>query len=94
MAIHLSPEQEKNLGDFLPDDYRNRANHLMCGTHPGFDDLDCRLGLTSRAAVDYGQGPIIGLGILDVSGEKGRLGGGIYDMPVTVFADAMAALEG
>ena len=94
MAIHLSPEQEKNLGDFLPDDYRSRAGHLMCGTHPGFGDLECRLGLTARAAADYGKGPIIGLGILDVSGEKGRLGGGIYDMPMTVFADAIAALEG
>ena len=93
MSIQLSPEQEKNLGDFLPADYRRRAQQLMCGTHPGFGDLDCRLGLTARAAVEYGQGPIIGLGILDINGEKGRLGGGIYDMPVTVFADAMVALE-
>lgn len=93
MAIHLSPEQEKNLGDFLPADYRVRASHLMCGTHPDFGDLNCRLGLSARAAVEYGQGPIIGLGMLDISGEKGRLGGGIYDMPVTVFADARAALD-
>lgn len=94
MSIHLSPEQEKGLGDFLPDDYRSRASRLMCGTHPGFDDLDCPLGLTARAAVEQGQGPVIALGILDISGEKGRLGGGIYDMPVSVFADAMRVLEG
>ena len=28
MSIHLSPEQEKNLGDFLPDDYRSRASDI------------------------------------------------------------------
>ena len=93
MSIHLSRQQEKNFGDFLPTDYRTRGARLMCGSHPGFGDLDCKLGLTARAAVEQQQGPIIGLGVLDISGEKGRLGGGIYDMPVTVFADAMVALE-
>jgi hypothetical protein len=93
MAIRLSPEQEKNLGDFLPPDYRERASKLMCGTHPGFGELDCRLGLSARAAADHGQGPFIGLGILDVNGEKGRLGGGVYDMPATVFEAAVAALD-
>jgi hypothetical protein len=39
------------------------------------------------------QGPIIGLGILDITGEKGRIGGGIYDMPTNVFVDAMQALD-
>lgn len=93
MSIHLSPEQEKNLCDFLPNDYRSRGARLMCGSHPGFGDLDCKLGLTACAAVEHQQGPIIGLGMLDITGEKGRLGGGIYDMPVTVFAEAMAALK-
>ena len=92
MSIHLSPVQETNCADFLPDDYRTRAERLMCGVHPGFGDLGCRLGLTARRASDNHQGPIIGLGILDTTGEKGRLGGGIYDMPATVFIDAMQVL--
>ena len=93
MSIHLSPVQETNLGDFLPEDYRSRGARLMCGSHPGFGELDCKLGLTARFAVEQQQGPIIGLGMLDITGEKGRLGGGIYDMPVNVFAQAMSALE-
>ena len=92
MAIQLSPEQEKNQADFLPADFRTRSERLMCGKHPAFGNLNCRLGLTARTAVEQKQGPIIGLGILDITGEEGRLGGGIYDMPVTVFADAVAAL--
>jgi hypothetical protein len=93
MALHLSPEQEKNFADFLPDDYRERASKLMCGEHPGFDGLRCPLGSSARAAAALGRGPIIGLGILDIAGEKGRLGGGVYDMPVDVFDAAVTALE-
>jgi hypothetical protein len=93
MSIHLSPIQEKNLVDFLPADYRTRAERLMCAAHLSLGDLDCKLGLTARAVLDNHQGPIIGLGILDITGEKGRIGGGIYDMPTNVFVDAMQALD-
>jgi hypothetical protein len=93
MALQFSPEQEKNLGDFLPSDYLERAGKLMCGRHPGFGELDCRLGLCARAAAECGRGPIIGLGILDLEGDKGRLGGGVYDMPPTVFEQAVTALS-
>ena len=93
MSIHLSPIQETNLGDFLPDNYRARAKRLTCAAHPSFGDLDCKLGLTARAVLDNHQGPIIGLGILDITGEKGRIGGGMYDMPTNVFVDAMQALD-
>lgn len=93
MALQLSPEQEKSFANFLPAGYRERARRLLCGPHPGFGDLDCPLGLTARAASALGKGPIIGLGILDIAGERGRIGGGIYDMPPTVFDAAVAALD-
>jgi len=93
MAIRLAPEQLKALGDFLPNDYRARSARLLAGEHPVFDGLDCRIGLLARAVVGYGHGPVIGLGMLDIDGEKGRLGGGIYDMPATVFSAALAALD-
>lgn len=92
MAVHLSPEQEKNLKEFLPSDHRERSLLLLAGSHPGFGDLDCRVGLTARAVVQLERGPIIGLGILDIEGEKGRLGGGIFDMPVKPFQAALATL--
>jgi hypothetical protein len=93
MAINLAPEQMKALGDFLPNDYRARCAQLLAGAHPAFDGLECRVGLLARAVVEYGRGPVIGLGMLDIDGEKGRLGGGIYDMPATVFSAAMTALD-
>ena len=93
MAIELSPEQKKGLGAYLPDDARARTSGLSVGAHPYFRDLDIRLGSTARGAVEQGAGPMISLGILDRMGEAGRLGGGIYDMPVTPFSAAIEALS-
>jgi len=93
MAIDLSPEQKKGLGAYLPGDAQARMSGLSVGAHPYFRALDVRLGSTARGAVAQGTGPMIGLGILDRLGEAGRLGGGIYDMPVAPFAKAVEALQ-
>lgn len=92
MAIRFSPAQQENFADYLPNDSPSRAAILSVGAHPYFRTLDMRLGSTARGAVAVGKGPIIGLGILDRSGEAGRLGAGIYDMPVSPFARALEAL--
>lgn len=94
MAIELSPEQKTGLGSYLPKNAQSRMSGLSVGTHPYFRAMDVKLGSTARSAVAQGSGPVIGLGILDRLGEAGRLGGGIYDMPVTPFAAAMKALDG
>ncbi len=70
-----------------------RLDALSVGAHPYFRALDIRLGSSARGAVASGTGPMIRLGIIDRAGELGRLGGGLYDMPVGPFADALAALE-
>lgn len=93
MAIELSPMQKAGLGAYLPTDAKARTSGLSVGAHPYFRKLDVKLGTTARGAVAAGAGPVIGLGILDRLGEAGRLGGGIYDMPVEPFAAALSALE-
>ena len=93
MAIDLSPEQKKGLGAFLPDNAQARSSGLSVGAHPCFSTLGIHLGSTARGAVSQGSGPVIGLGILDRLGEAGRLGAGIYDMPVAPFAAAVSALQ-
>lgn len=93
MAINLSAEQTKLLGAYLPNNSSHRLNGLSVGTHPYFRALDVRLGLTARAVIRLGSGPMIGLGIIDREGEAGRLGAGIYDMPCAPFEAAVAALE-
>lgn len=93
MAIELSPEQKKVLGAYLPDNSNARVTGLSAGSHPYFRSLDIRLGSTARGAVAQGSGPAVGLGILDRLGQAGRLGGGIYDMPVDPFSAAVKALK-
>jgi hypothetical protein len=93
MALAHSPVQMGALGPFLPQDAERRIAALTAGGHPDFRGLDIRLGTTARGAVTATGGPVVGLGILDRLGQAGRLGGGIYDMPVTPFAQAMAALN-
>jgi hypothetical protein len=92
MAIQLSPLQKAHFASYLPADSQARSAALSVGSHPYFRTLDVRLGSTARSAVDVGRGPLVGLGILDRLGEAGRLGGGIYDMPLTPFVKAMEAL--
>ena len=92
MAIEHSPEQLKGLGAFLPGDARARTSGLSVGAHPYFNAFDISLGSTARGAVAQGAGPVVSLGILDRLGQAGRLGGGIYDMPVDPFAAALRAL--
>ena len=93
MAIAFSPEQQKRLGPYLPDDAAARSSNLSVGAHPCFRDLGVRLGSTARAVMAQKAGPVVGLGILDNQGNAGRLGGGIYEMPAGPFAAALRALE-
>jgi|TARA_B110000908_G_scaffold11636_1_gene13598 hypothetical protein len=93
MAIELSPEQKSGLGAYLPENAQARKSGLSVGAHPYFQNMNISLGSTARGVVAQGAGPFISLGILDREGIAGRLGGGIYDMPVTPFSDALKALD-
>jgi hypothetical protein len=94
MAIRHSPAQMAALGTFLPRDADRRIAALTAADHPDFRHFGIRLGTTARAAAATGAGPMIALGILDRLGQAGRIGGGIYDMPASPFAQALRALEG
>ena len=93
MVVRLSPEQARIFADYLPAGFEQRCLQLPIVEHPGFQDMGIRLGLTARSVAELGEGPIVGLGILDNMGELGRLGGGIYDMPTSLFREALAELE-
>jgi hypothetical protein len=93
MALPLSPVQTANLGPFMPGDFAQRRAAILLGTHPGLRGLDAPMGLSARAVAAQGKAPVIGLGILDRDGEKGRLGAGVFEMPLAPFADAVAALD-
>ena len=93
MVVRLSPEQARIFADYLPTGFEQRCLQLPVIDYPGFQDMGIRLGLTARSVAELGEGPIVGLGILDNMGELGRLGGGICDMPASLFHAALAELE-
>jgi len=93
MAVHHAPEQLKQFKNYLPENLDNRVNQLLCGEHDAFNTLGQKLGLCARTVVSLDSAPVVALGIIDKLGEKGRLGGGIYEMPVEPFVEAVEALN-
>jgi hypothetical protein len=92
MAMHLAPEQEKGLGAFMPEGWRELPGLLLAAEHPAFAPIGLRVGLTARAVAAVKREPVVSLGILDREGTLGRLGGGIYRAPLRLFEEALAAL--
>jgi hypothetical protein len=94
MAMSYAPEQKKALGTFMPENGFDLPRLLLQAEHPGFGEFGLRLGVTARAVIAHGAAPVTSLGILDIKGEAGRIGGGLYQAPVAVFREALAALDG
>jgi hypothetical protein len=93
MAMAYAPEQKAALARFLPEGGLDLPGLLLQGEHEGFGTLRPRVGLSARAVVRHGRPPVVSLGILDREGTAGRLGGGIFTPPLTLFQEAVDALE-
>lgn len=93
MQISSAPEQLKVFKNVLPDDFEARSEALKFGLHYDFTEAAPKIGIPLRSSLNFGAGPFIALGIIDKTGELGRIGGGIYDPPLSLFASAMDALE-
>lgn len=93
MAFRHVPTQRQAMAEVLPGDFADRSDAITIGRHPGFQGLDQGFGCSVRQAVEAGAGPLISLGVLDREGELGRLGGGIYDVPLALCARACSALD-
>ncbi|MDE0524302.1 MAG: DUF1116 domain-containing protein [Boseongicola sp.] len=64
------------------------AHGMSVGEHPYFKGTGLKLGISAMTIAESGQAPRVSLGILDCKGEMGRLGGGLYQMPVMPFKQA------
>ncbi len=93
MQISSAPEQIKVFKDVLPQNFEDRSEALKVGVHYDFQEAAPKIGIPLRSSLNFGAGPLVALGIIDKAGELGRIGGGIYDPPLTLFDSAMAALD-
>lgn len=64
------------------------APGILPRTHPGFKRSLVDAGLAARNAGEQFGSPVIALGILDRKGEHGRIGGGLYTVPASLFQAA------
>jgi len=94
MAMSYSEVQRQGMGTFMPANGLSLPGLLCAAPHKGFGELGVSVAIAARAVAAKGEAPVISLGILDREGVEGRIGGGIYRPPVSLFSDAVAALGG
>lgn len=93
MAFSHVPVQMAQMQEFLPENHGLISETLGVGSHPYFRGLHQKLGCSVSNAVKAGQGPMISLGVLDRNGQLGRLGGGIYNVPLSLCAEIVDELS-
>ncbi len=93
MAMNLAPEQKKGMLHLMPDGGLELPGLLLAAVHPAFGDLSLCVGMAARTVVESDRQPVVSLGVLDNEGELGRVAGGVFSTPMSVFRDAITALE-
>jgi hypothetical protein len=91
MALDCAPDVAAALDGCLPDDAARRGGATMAIDHPALAGTKRRVGLLARRVAAAGP-PLIVLGVLDASGQLGRISGGVYSPPAALFANACQAL--
>ncbi len=92
MAVAYSNPQREMFGTYLPDDADELPYKLLLSVHDAFSALEFRTGLSVRTVVAEKTTPIVSLGVIDREGIAGRLGGGIFRYPLSLFQSALDSI--
>jgi hypothetical protein len=93
MAMSFAPAVRANLTNHVPANAADRPGLLLAQPHPRLPLSGARVALMARRVVAAGTTPLVTLGIIDRDGRLGRIGGGVYEGPLSVFTAAMAVLD-
>lgn len=93
MAMHLAPAQLAAMGHLMPEPSDRLGQRIFAGTHPGFANSGLRSGLLADAVAQRECAPSISLGVLDRHGVRGRIYGGIFTPPVSLFRQAASKVS-
>ncbi|MDP5291822.1 DUF1116 domain-containing protein [Oceanimonas sp. CHS3-5] len=86
-VLNTAHASRQALAPVLPADALTRPAQVLAGPLPELDD---RPAVTSaRCVTTNGGGPLVLLGMIEETGEAGRIGGGVADVPVTLFEQAL-----
>lgn len=86
-----SARLDRALVNLLPENWVEICSMLTSTAHPVFSN-DWHFGMSVHRIVDIGVVPRVVLGRIDRGGERGRLGGGIYEPPAELFEEAHVTL--
>ncbi|MCG7205095.1 DUF1116 domain-containing protein [Streptomyces arenae] len=89
-SLSAAPAVRAALEGYLPPDATERPA-LLLERHLA-SAAGTPVGLTARSVARLGSGPLVLLGMIEQTGRAGRIGGGVYEPPVSLFDDAVAAL--
>lgn len=89
MAMNYSPAQQQALSHHLSTTPRVLARKLLSRVHPGFPMSGARFGTSARTILGSKMNLVVALGILDKSGQDGRIGAGIWHVPRCLVTSAM-----
>ena len=93
MAVNYSQAQQKAFDSLLPKDAQSLPEKLLNRSHTYFKKSGIRFGLSAEQIVNENTSIVISLGVIDIDGEEGRVGGGIYQPPIELFNNALIALQ-
>jgi hypothetical protein len=79
------------FADILPDAVA-APRRLLAAAHPGLARVQPRMVIAARRAIEFAQMPVVSLGVLDKAGKRGRLAGGFYRPPLSLFERAISDL--
>lgn len=93
MGFEHSPPQRESFADFMSHPPAELARALLMAPHPAFARSKARFGLAARQAVASGHDLIVALGIIDIEGRRGRIGGGLWSSTPELFQRALEGLH-
>ncbi len=93
MAVAYSTTQREMFGNYLPADADELPYKLLLSVHDAFGALEFKTGLSVRTVVTQKSAPIVSLGVIDREGTAGRLGGGIFRYPLSLFQTALDSID-
>jgi hypothetical protein len=86
-VLNTATASYDGLKSYLPEDALLRPNKALTASLDGFSGRLCMTSAHNAVAND--GGPLVLLGMIEASGQAGRIGGGVADVPVTFFQQVL-----
>lgn len=90
-ALPQAPMVAQGLAGVLPNAAEQRAGQVLAASEWRAGQGLC--ATSASACVAAGVGPLVLIGMIDAQGRAGRIGGGVVDMSVDLFRQALNAQE-